>query len=117
MAEVTPGQFADEVHREVVADAAHWGVRAHVWQFAALFAGGFVSSLASGGWHVAGWAALGGVLLAAGGAAARVVWPQVRLDAVEAALERVLDAHRAGAVPAPGVVTPTLRAPRAPAGP
>lgn len=52
-------------------------LQAHLVQFAGLFLSGFVTALAVGGFHVAGWGALAGIAVGAAGAAARQMWPQI----------------------------------------
>lgn len=55
----------------------HAHVKAQLFQFAGLFLSALLTSLATGGWHVAGWGALAGVVVGALGAAVRQQWPQV----------------------------------------
>ena len=64
----------------------HAHVRAQVVQFAGLFASTLLTALATGGFHVAGWGALAGLVVGALGAAARQKWPQVPWPTVLAVL-------------------------------
>lgn len=108
-------RVADDIHRDVLLVARHCDAWEHLRRFAALFAGSLAVSLTSGGWHVAGWSALGSAGMGAAGVAAQRVWPRLPVPVVEAAIMRVLDAHRRGAPDTrPAVSTPTLRAPLAP---
>jgi hypothetical protein len=100
------------VEQDLRREFVHAHGPAHLKQFAALFAGAFLTAVASGGWHVAGWAALGSLAMGALGAAARQVWPQLPL---KAAMRVVRDAQAVAdrpAPPSPAVIsTPTLKVP------
>lgn len=102
MAQITPVSLVSNLEQDLAADWKHYHVQAHLVQFAALFAGGLGTALAAGGWHVAGWGALGGLALAAAGAAVRQMWPQVPWPVVKAALAQ------AKALAAPSVPPDTV---------
>ncbi len=74
------------LEQDLAADWRHYHVQAHLLQFVSLFVASFGVSLAAAGWHVAGWAVLGSLALAAAGAAVRQVLPQVPWPVVKAAL-------------------------------
>jgi hypothetical protein len=86
MSQITPQSLVANLEQDLAADWKHYHVQAHLTQFASLFAGGLLASVAADGWHVAGWGALAGLALGAAGAAVRQMWPQVPWSAVKAAL-------------------------------
>jgi hypothetical protein len=82
-----------DIARQDLADEfGHAHLRAHLAQFGALFAGALASSVAAGGLHVAGWGALGALVLAAAAAAVRQTWPQIPWGTVVKVLEQSADA-------------------------
>jgi hypothetical protein len=76
-------------------------VKAHAIQFAGLFLSAFLTSVAVGGFHVAGWAALAGLAVGAAGAAARQMWPQIPWPLVLSVL------HAGQQQPTPPPTSPT----------
>jgi hypothetical protein len=85
------------LEQDLAADWRHYHVQAHLTQFVALFVGSFVASVAAAGWHVAGWAALGSLVLAAAGGAVRQVFPQIPWSVVKS----VVGDAKAAVEPAP----------------
>ena len=71
----------------------------------------YKAAVSAAGFHVAGWAGLGSLLLAAAGSAARQRWPQVSLTALLAAIENATPL-KPGPLPAPGIITPTVAIPK-----
>lgn len=81
----------------------HAHVKAHLVQFAGLFLSAFLTSVAVGGFHVAGWGALAGLAVGAAGAAARQMWPQIPWPIVLAVLR---DGQQPSTPPAPPAAAP-----------
>ena len=84
--QISASKLVANLEEDLAADWRHYHVQAHLLQFVSLFGGGLLASITAGGWHVAGWGALGGLALAAAGAAVRQVWPQVPWSVVKGAL-------------------------------
>lgn len=93
------------VEEDLRAEFEHAHVRAQFLQFLGLFASALVSAVVAGGFHVAGWAAVAGVVVGALGAAARERWPQVPWAAV-------LEVLHAGQQPADPPAAAPAAAPR-----
>lgn len=74
------------VEEDLKGEFQHAHVKAHAIQFAGLFLSAFLTSITVGGFHVAGWGALAGLLVGAAGAAARQMWPQIPWALVLSAL-------------------------------
>jgi hypothetical protein len=108
---VANGVSLGALEGDLAEEFAHYHWRAHLLQFAGLFAASFATAVAAAGWHVAGWAALGSMLLGCVGAVLRQMFPQVPWPAVLGALERAKSAPSGPQVPG-GIVTPTITAPK-----
>lgn len=104
------------LERDVTGEFEHYHGPLLVRQFASGYFAVLFGSLAAGGWHVAGWAALWSLLGGAALSALEKVWPGLPWAAVLSVVRDAQDAADRPAAAAPGVSTPTLRAPSAPPG-
>lgn len=107
MAQITPSSLLANLEQDLAADWKHYHLQAHLLQFVSLFVSGFVTAIATGGWHVAGWGAVGGLALAAAGAAVRQMWPQVPWPVVKSALAEAKSLADRPSPPPPVPVKPT----------
>ena len=109
---MTAQEVLKALEEDAVKEFEHYHVPQLLRQFAAGYAMVLVGSLASAGWHVAGWAALWSLLGGAAAATVEKLWPTIPWAAFLNLIHQTQDAAPpTQAAPTGTITTPTINAP------